>query len=115
VGLKSNRNELKEEDMPNPKKATPAGKSGAAPSTAPRGGPAVSAATTTSKKSIAGLEVTSTQANFRRAGFSWSKEPTFIALDQLTEKEIAQLKDEPMLTVREVDVDPEECIQRASK
>lgn len=60
-----------------------------------------------STASIAGLEVMSTQDGFRRAGLVWSKKPTMIALSKLTEAQIQMLKDDPMLSVREVEIKPE--------
>lgn len=48
---------------------------------------------------IPGLLVQSKQAGFRRAGRSWATEPTFVALDELTEEQITALEEEPLLVV----------------
>jgi hypothetical protein len=51
---------------------------------------------------IPGLEVQSKQAGFRRAGRAWSTEPTFVALDDLTEEQFLALEAEPMLIVKRI-------------
>lgn len=51
-----------------------------------------------------GLEVTSKQDGFRRAGLIWSREATRILLADLTAVQHAALLAEPMLTVVEVEV-----------
>jgi hypothetical protein len=55
-------------------------------------------------QSIPGLEVTSTRDGFRRAGLVWSKEPTTVAVDSLSEAQIGMLLKEPALSVREVEM-----------
>ncbi|WP_136414820.1 HI1506-related protein [Herbaspirillum sp. ST 5-3] len=57
-----------------------------------------------STASTAGLEVCSTRDGFRRAGLSWSKQPTTVPLSELTKEQIATLKAEPALKVREVEI-----------
>lgn len=49
-----------------------------------------------------GLRITSAREGFCRAGRAWSKQPTEIPMEGLTDDEIKALKDEPMLTVEEV-------------
>lgn len=60
-------------------------------------------------RSTAGLKVTSRQAGFRRAGHAWSITPTVIALSELTDDQVLQLKGEPMLKVELVDLEDEEA------
>lgn len=60
-------------------------------------------------RSTHGLKVTSSQDGFRRAGRAWSTTPTVIALSEFTEEQLAALKDEPMLSVRLVDLDDEDA------
>lgn len=60
-------------------------------------------ATSAKRESIVGLEVQSKQAGFRRAGRAWPSEATFIALDELTDEQIAALEAEPMLNVKRVE------------
>lgn len=62
-------------------------------------------ATSAKRKSIAGLEVQSKQAGFRRAGRDWSIEATFVALDELTDEQIAALETELLLSVKRVEGD----------
>lgn len=57
-----------------------------------------------SGENIDGLEVSSTRDGFRRAGLSWSKKPTVVALADLTEDQVAMLKADPVLKVREVEM-----------
>lgn len=52
-----------------------------------------------------GLEVISKKDGFRRAGREWSGSTT-VSLAELTEAEVQALKSEPMLVVREVDIEP---------
>ncbi len=58
-------------------------------------------------KSIPGLEVTSIQPGFRRAGRAWSTSATFVPLTELTEEQIGMLKSEPILIVKQVEVTAE--------
>lgn len=60
-------------------------------------------ATSAKRESIAGLEVQSKQAGFRRAGRAWPSEATFVALDELTDEQIAALEAEPLLIVKRVE------------
>lgn len=69
----------------------------------------------TMTQSIRGLEVRSSRDGFRRAGFTWTKEPTFIAFEDLEAEEIIALCREPMLTVRQAEIDEDAPIARASK
>lgn len=59
---------------------------------------------TTTTEDTRGLEVISTRDGFRRAGFAWSREAQTVPLSALTEEQIEQLKNEPMLTVREIEI-----------
>lgn len=58
-------------------------------------------------ESIPGLEVTSIQPGFRRAGRAWSTSATFVPLTELTEEQIEMLKSEPVLIVKQVEVTAE--------
>ncbi|MBI3712597.1 MAG: hypothetical protein HY253_06505 [Burkholderiales bacterium] len=60
-------------------------------------------ATSAKRESIAGLEVQSKQAGFRRAGRAWPSEATFVALAELTDEQIAALEAEPLLIVKRVE------------
>lgn len=51
---------------------------------------------------INGLEVTSKQDGFRRAGLNWSREATRIMLADLTDAQYVALLAEPMLNVKPV-------------
>lgn len=55
-----------------------------------------------------GLKVVSRRPSFCRAGRQFTGEPTIIPLSELTEDEVDALKDEPMLVVQEVDIEPED-------
>ena len=55
-------------------------------------------------KKVPGLRVVAAQDGFRRGGRAWSKEPTDVALSDLSREQIAQIKAEPKLAVTEVDV-----------
>lgn len=59
------------------------------------------------RKSITGLEVTSIQPGFRRAGRAWSTSATFVPLAELTDEQIEMLKSEPILIVKQVEVTAE--------
>jgi len=76
----------------------------AAPAPAAAAKPDTSAGQNSSTKSIPGLEVTSTRDGFRRAGRPWFKQPTVVRLDELTKEQVAMLRNDPDLTVREVEV-----------
>jgi len=54
--------------------------------------------------SIPGLEVTSTQDGFWRAGLQWSSKPTTVKLSDLTPEQVQDLEWDPSLTVVEVDI-----------
>lgn len=57
------------------------------------------------------LSVQASRDGFRRAGRAWSKEETVVPLNELTEEQIEQLKDEPALTVTEVEIDAPEAAE----
>lgn len=57
------------------------------------------------KAAQAALKIVSKKAGFRRAGRVWTDEAT-VLLSALTETQIKQLHDEPMLIVTEVSIDP---------
>lgn len=57
-----------------------------------------------SDKKVPGLRVIAAQDGFRRGGRAWSKEPTEVALTDLTKEQIAQLKAEPTLAVTECEI-----------
>lgn len=82
----------------------PAARAGSNQGGSPKNGKQTDAGQTTTQGSTRGLEVISTRDGFRRAGFAWSKEPTLVALDMLTDEQVDQLKNEPALTVRDVEI-----------
>lgn len=43
--------------------------------------------------------VTSTHEGFRRGGRAWSKTPTKVAIEELTQEQLDQINREPLLTV----------------
>lgn len=51
---------------------------------------------------VIGLRVTAQTEGFRRAGRAWSRQPTEIPLDGLSDADVAALMGEPMLTVEDV-------------
>ena len=51
-----------------------------------------------------GVEVIAKADVFYRAGRAWGHAPTVVPLSELTEDELDELKSEPMLLVREVDI-----------
>ncbi len=57
-----------------------------------------------STASIAGLEVISSRDGFRRAGLVWGKDPVRMPIASLSKEQIAMLKNEPLLTVRDVEI-----------
>jgi hypothetical protein len=54
---------------------------------------------------VPALSVTSGNEGFRRAGRAWGKEATVVKLSDLTKAEIKAIKEETMLSVKEVEVD----------
>lgn len=61
------------------------------------------------KAQIPALFVRSRREHFYRAGYKWTKAGHGIALDSLTDEQIAALKAEPMLIVEEVTIDAGEA------
>jgi hypothetical protein len=59
---------------------------------------------TTKTTDVQALMISTTKqvTSFRRAGLSFTQIPTLVPLEDLDEDQIAALKDEPMLIVREV-------------
>lgn len=55
-----------------------------------------------------GVEVIAKADVFYRAGRQWGQTPTVVPLDCLTEEQLQELRDEPLLIVREVEIKPEE-------
>lgn len=53
------------------------------------------------------IEVIAKTEVFYRAGRQWGQNPTVVPLDELTEGELQELRDEPMLIVRDVDIKAE--------
>lgn len=49
------------------------------------------------------LRVTSSREGFRRAGFVFGKDPVTIALSELNPGQIAQLNDDSMLNITEIE------------
>ena len=54
-----------------------------------------------------GIEVIAKTEVFYRAGRQWGQNPTVVPLAELTEDELQELRDEPMLIVRDVDIKAE--------
>ena len=67
------------------------------PSAAPPAPPA-------KKSPVKALSVASRVEGFRRAGRAWSKSEITVALADLTDEQVAQLKAEPLLTVTEIEL-----------
>lgn len=57
--------------------------------------------------STKGLQVIARPAQFRRAGFAFSAEPTVIPLSELSEDQLELLRNEPQLVCTEVDIPAE--------
>ncbi len=55
-------------------------------------------------KPVVGLTVTCRGDSFWRAGRHWTSKPITVALEDLTEEQIEQLKAEPMLMVEDVEI-----------
>lgn len=89
------------------KNETPAAKAGAAKDGADKAGQGQQAGKTSIGESTAGLAVSSMRDGFRRAGRTFSKQPTVIAVSELSEEEIEAIANEPMLSVRAVRIEPE--------
>lgn len=58
-------------------------------------------------ESTQGVEVIAKADVFYRAGRAWSNTPTVVPLSELTEEQLQELQDEPMLIVRTVEIKPE--------
>ena len=58
----------------------------------------------TKAKSVKGLEVIARDTVFYRAGHEWAAEPRSVKLSDLTQEQIDELRNEPMLIVRDVDI-----------
>ena len=54
------------------------------------------------ENTIPALRVSAKAAGFRRAGRAWSVAPVEIALSDLTDEQISQIKGEPKLAVTEI-------------
>lgn len=53
-----------------------------------------------------GLKVISAREGFRRGGHAFGKEPRVVALSELTPEQAEAIREEPMLAVAEVDIEP---------
>lgn len=53
-----------------------------------------------------GIEVVSKRENFFRAGIQFGHEHKRIALDTLTQEQLGEIRNERMLIVRDIDIDP---------
>lgn len=51
---------------------------------------------------VPGIRVTSRVAGFRRAGRSWSASPTEVAISELSDAELAQIRSERQLSVIDI-------------
>lgn len=89
------------------KNDTPAAKAGTNQGDASKRSQEQNGGSKNSEVSIAGLEVTSTRDGFRRAGLVWGRQPTAVPLADLTKAQIAMLKGDSTLSVREVEIKPE--------
>lgn len=56
-----------------------------------------------------GVEVIAKTDVFYRAGRQWGQTPTVVPLSDLTEDELQELRDEPLLIVRDVEIKPKEA------
>lgn len=54
---------------------------------------------------VPALSISAKREGFRRAGRAWSKDATVVKLSDLTDEQIAQIMDEPMLEVEEIEVE----------
>lgn len=63
--------------------------------------PAETKAATAKGKKVPALRVQAKAASFRRAGLTFGREEQVIALDKLTDEQVAAIKAEPMLAVIE--------------
>ena len=59
------------------------------------------------KDPVKALEITSKQDGFRRAGRVWGTTKQTVRLDELTRDQVKQLKEEPLLTITETELEPE--------
>lgn len=66
--------------------------------------PAVDPSPQAPAKTSKALSVQSSREGFRRAGRAWSREATVVPLADLTEDQIEQLRNEPALTVVEIEM-----------
>lgn len=64
-----------------------------------------------SAKTEKALSVQSSRDGFRRAGRAWGKEATVVALSELTQEQIEQIRNEEMLTVAEVEIPAESAAE----
>ncbi len=53
-----------------------------------------------------GIEVIARQATFYRAGIEFGHEPKQISLSSLTKQQLDDIKSEPMLITRDIEIDP---------
>lgn len=86
--------------------ATPAAEPQSTAETKPEEKAKVSAPAAKTEK-VKALEITSKDDGFRRAGRAFSRTPSNVPLADLTEEQVEQLKNEPMLIVREIELDAE--------
>lgn len=55
-------------------------------------------------KTVPGIRVVASRDGFRRAGFAWSKTGTDMPVKGFSKAALAQLRDEPMLTVTDIEM-----------
>lgn len=71
-----------------------------------KNGPGNSAGSKPAGPSTKGIEVVSKRENFFRAGIQFGHEHKRIALDTLTQDQLDEIRNERMLIVRDIDIDP---------
>lgn len=53
-----------------------------------------------------GLRVSSRPVTFRRAGLAFTREPQDVLLSELTKEQIKAIRDEPLLAVADIEIEP---------
>ncbi|MFZ1418237.1 MAG: HI1506-related protein [Burkholderiaceae bacterium] len=89
-----------EKTNPNPPTVEPTD----APSTTESKDNADAPTTQSSKSAVPCIEVIAKVNGFYRAGLRWTIEPTVVVLADLSEAQLDELRNEPMLIVRDVDI-----------
>ncbi|HJW81952.1 MAG TPA: HI1506-related protein [Acidiferrobacterales bacterium] len=56
-------------------------------------------------KKLPGLRIKTKSGTFRRAGLTFSEQPVEKLLSELSKEQVAALKDEPLLSVEQIEID----------